>query len=150
MAALADDSIVGTDDPDDPLSQAALAACVSQPDIMRFVVKHRFKFRASNKKLDDDTLQTLCSKAIGTLRISECSRLGVASHRPPVLSLPSLLVGVCRPACLFVVAVSLRRSCHREWCLAILRLLPPQRKQVRGGYVVARVVVVCVHHNQAD
>ena len=150
MAALADDSIVGTDDPDDPLSQAALAACVSQPDIMRFVVKHRFKFRASNKKLDDDTLQTLCSKAIGTLRISECSRLGVASHRPPVLSLPSLLVGVCRPACLlFVVAVSLRRSCHREWCLAILRLLPLQPKQVRGGFVVARVVVVCAHHNQA-
>ena len=132
MAALADDSIVGTDDPDDPLSQAALAACVSQPDIMRFVVKHRFKFRASNKKLDDDTLQTLCSKAIGTLRISECSQdepaLGVA-----VFSLPSVLVGVCRPACLFVVAVSLRRSCHREWCLAILRLLPPQPKQVRGG-----------------
>ena len=88
MAALADDSIVGTDDPDDPLSQAALAACVSQPDIMRFVVKHRFKFRASNKKLDDDTLQTLCSKAIGTLRISECSQdepaLGVASVITPL------------------------------------------------------------------
>ena len=69
-------------------------------------------------------------------------------HEPTLL--PSLLVGVCRPACvLFIVAVSLRRSCHREWCLAILRLLPLQPKQVRGGFVVARVVVVCAHHNQA-
>ena len=146
--ALDDDSIVGADDPDYPLTRDALATCVSQPDYMRRVVKHQFKFRASNKNLDDDTVQKLCSKAIGTLRISECSQ-----HEPalvwPVLSLPSLLVGVCRPACLFVVAVSLRRSCHREWCLAILRLLPPQPKQVRGGCVVARVVVVCVHHNQA-
>ena len=149
VAALDDDSIVGTDDPDYPLTRDALAGCVSQPDYMRRVVKDQFRLRASNKKLDAETVQKLCSKAIRALHIRECSQ-----HEPalvwPVLSLPSLLVGVCRPACLlFVVAVSLRRSCHREWCLAILRLLPPQTKQVRGGYVVARVVVVCAHHTQA-
>ena len=149
VAALGDDSIVGTDDPDDPLTRDDLAALVSRPCLMRAFVAYQFKFRASNKNLDDDTVQKLCSKAIRALHIRECSQ-----HEPalvwPVLSLPSLLVGVCRPACLlFVVAVSLRRSCHREWCLAILRLLPPQTKQVRGGYVVARVVVVCAHHNQA-
>lgn len=149
MAALDDDNIVGTDHPAKPLSRRVLDMFVAEPHVMGLFVKAQFKLRTSNKELDDDTVEKLCSKASHTLRISECSQ-----HEPalvwPVLSLPSLLVGVCRPACLlFVVAVSLRRSCHREWCLAILRLLPPQTKQVRGGYVVARVVVVCAHHNQA-
>ena len=118
VAALDDDSIVGTDTPDDPLTRDDLAELV-HPRFMRMVVKARFKFRASNKKLDDDTVQKLCSKAIRALRTSECSQ-----HEPAlvwtVLSLPSLLVGVCRPACPLFVVASLRRSCHREWCLAIL------------------------------
>ena len=74
VAALGDDSIVGTDDPDAPLTRDGLAALVSQPALMSAFVGFRFKFRTSNKKLDGDTLQKLCSKAICALRISECSQ----------------------------------------------------------------------------
>ena len=92
VAALGDDKIVGTDDPDAPLTRDGLAALVSQPELMSAFVGFRFKSRASNKNLDSDTLQKLCSKAICALRISECSQ-----HEPA-------LGGYHSPHCLLVCA----------------------------------------------
>ena len=140
MAALDDDNIVGTDPPAKPLSRRVLDMFVAEPHVMGLFVKAQFKLRTSNKKLDDDTVEKLCSKASHTLRISECSQheptLGVASAIMP------LTACWCVPArrVLLVVAVSLRQS-----CLTILRLLQ-QSKQVCGGCVAARV---WLHRNQA-
>ena len=105
VAALGDDKIVGTDDPDAPLTRDGLAALVSQPELMSAFVGFRFKSRASNKNLDSDTLQKLCSKAICALRISECSQ-----HEPALGGFHSphcLLVCAGPPAC----CSSLRCSC---------------------------------------
>ena len=88
MAALDDDNIVGTDHPAKPLSRRVLDVFVAEPHVMGLFVKAQFKLRTSNKKLDDDTVEKLCSKASHTLRISECSQheptLGVASAIMPL------------------------------------------------------------------
>ena len=85
---LDDDNIVGTDHPAKPLSRRVLDVFVAEPHVMGLFVKAQFKLRTSNKKLDDDTVEKLCSKASHTLRISECSQheptLGVASAIMPL------------------------------------------------------------------
>ena len=97
MAALDDDNIVGTDHPAKPLSRRVLDMFVAEPHVMGLFVKAQFKLRTSNKKLDDDTVEKLCSKASHTLRISECSQheptLGVASATMP------LTARWCVPCC---------------------------------------------------
>ena len=88
MAALDDDNIVGTDEPARPLSRRDLDMFAARPRVMEWFVKVHFKLRTSNKELDDDTVEKLCSKASHTLRTSECSQheptLGVASAIMPL------------------------------------------------------------------